>query len=301
MEDMKFHPAADLFPLLEGEEFEALKESIREYGQLEPIVTSRDKEILDGRNRYRACMELGLTPKFYPLAVGHKDTLESVYAVETNIKRRNLTASQRAQISADARGLFEEEAARRRKATQKNDAAKAVSANLREQEKSKASESVAEVFNISPRLADQAKRVKHNAIPEVVEEVKKGGLSVNAAEHISKLPAKEQANVLSMEPKLRKKAIKESRERASDPKELDDAYRGLYQSKYGPSKDFETWTIQFGECLQFMAESHFLPEYMAENFPHYTDINVRDFLDDATAYLNKFNQAWEKRNARKTN
>ena len=39
-----FHAAADLFPLLRGAAF--------------------DERILDGRNRYRACLEAGLEPQF---------------------------------------------------------------------------------------------------------------------------------------------------------------------------------------------------------------------------------------------
>jgi len=34
---LEFHPAANLFPLLEGEAFDALVEDIRERGLLEPL------------------------------------------------------------------------------------------------------------------------------------------------------------------------------------------------------------------------------------------------------------------------
>ena len=61
--DMKFNQIADLFPLIEGNEFELLCEDIQKEGLNHPIILL-DEEILDGRNRYRACIEVDIEPRY---------------------------------------------------------------------------------------------------------------------------------------------------------------------------------------------------------------------------------------------
>ena len=62
------HPFADAFPLIEGEEFEELVNDIKTHGLRQPIVLNHDRTVLiDGRNRYRACMAAGVDPVFETL------------------------------------------------------------------------------------------------------------------------------------------------------------------------------------------------------------------------------------------
>lgn len=51
------HPAAAVFPLIDGDDFNDLCESIRMHGVQHPAVV-RGNELLDGRNRMRACEAL---------------------------------------------------------------------------------------------------------------------------------------------------------------------------------------------------------------------------------------------------
>jgi ParB-like nuclease family protein len=89
--EREFHPIANIFPLLEGEAFAELVEDIRAHGLREDIVIYEEK-ILDGRNRYRACLEAGVEPT--ETWYGGDDPAEYVWS--KNGVRRHLTASQRA-------------------------------------------------------------------------------------------------------------------------------------------------------------------------------------------------------------
>jgi hypothetical protein len=86
---------AFVFPPLSREEYEKLKTSIRENGQLEPIAVFNG-EIYDGRHRYQACVDLGLEPIVTELA---PDCNFQAYVVAKNNDRRHLTESQRSMVA----------------------------------------------------------------------------------------------------------------------------------------------------------------------------------------------------------
>lgn len=91
----QFHPLADLFPLIEGTEFDELVASIRDHG-LRDAITLFDGAVLDGRNRYRACEAAGVEPRFEEFT----GTDIHAFVADKNLHRRNLKESQRAFIAA---------------------------------------------------------------------------------------------------------------------------------------------------------------------------------------------------------
>jgi hypothetical protein len=96
-----FHPLADIFPLIEGDELDQLVSSIRQSrGPREPIILYEDK-ILDGRNRARACAALGIEPSYRPLRQCDGDPL--TFVVDKNLHRRHLDDRQRASVAAKIR------------------------------------------------------------------------------------------------------------------------------------------------------------------------------------------------------
>ena len=97
---MKFHEIADLFPLIEGDEFQLLCEDIKKEGLNHPVILL-DDEILDGRNRYRACVEVGIEPRYEKFE--GEDPL--AFVLSENLHRRHLTISQRAALAAEVANI----------------------------------------------------------------------------------------------------------------------------------------------------------------------------------------------------
>jgi N6-adenosine-specific RNA methylase IME4 len=96
-EIMNFHPIAELFPMLEGTELETLARDIKAYGLREPITTYRG-EILDGRNRYAACVIAEVEPTFREYQGDESGLL--AFVVSANLHRRHLNETQRAGVAS---------------------------------------------------------------------------------------------------------------------------------------------------------------------------------------------------------
>lgn len=95
-EALQFHPVAAIFPLMTGAEFEELVEDIRAHGLISPIVLHEGK-VLDGRNRYRACLTAKIEPRFTPFT----GTDPLAFVISVNMRRRHLTRAQKREVIAE--------------------------------------------------------------------------------------------------------------------------------------------------------------------------------------------------------
>ena len=78
-------------------EYESLKSSIQEQGQLFPIVVNQDRVILDGHHRYKTCHELGIKPSVLVKQFENRPQ-EKKFIVEVNRSRRHLNEFQRIEL-----------------------------------------------------------------------------------------------------------------------------------------------------------------------------------------------------------
>jgi ParB-like chromosome segregation protein Spo0J len=168
---MRVHRLAKYFPILEGEEFDALVGDIKKNGQLEPIVLF-DDQVLDGVNRYNACKKLGVEPKVKTFK--GRDPLS--YVISVNIRRRHLNPSQKAALAVELLPEFEAEARERRAHRQSAESLPTDSHGY-----ASASVQAANSVGVSGRSVDRAKRVKETDT-KLFDEVVQGKKSVDAAD-----------------------------------------------------------------------------------------------------------------------
>jgi hypothetical protein len=128
-----------------------------------PIWTHEGR-IIDGRNRYRACLELDIEPDFHEW--DGKGSLVSK-VVSLNLHRRHLDASQRAMIGARIKPEYEAEAKARQSHGQ-TAPGRTLVANLPQAlVEGKSRDQAAEAVNVSPRLIESASKVRRDGTPEL--------------------------------------------------------------------------------------------------------------------------------------
>jgi hypothetical protein len=229
MPDVPFHEAASIFPMMTGDDLDGMVNDIRERGLMCPIETL-DGKIIDGRNRYRACLLVPCEPDFVEvdgLPEAKDDPV--AYVVSLNLHRRHMTPSQCAMVAAKAIERYSKDAkGRQGKRTD-------ISANLRESEAGKASEKIAAATGVSARSVDHGTKVLDQGSTALVEAVESGDVSVSAAAKLADLPKAEQNAAV----KGGKNAIKDAVSSPKPPKE---------KPRFGVSDQFFDWlgNIAFG-------------------------------------------------------
>lgn len=176
-----YHEVAGIFPLMQGEEYEGLKADIAANGLLEPVWLHPDNHmIVDGRNRHRACVELGIEPTFRYW--NGKGSLVS-FVVSLNLKRRHLDGSQRAMVAAKIANM-------KRSDTLRQNTDRSIDLSVSQDQ-------AAEILNVSVPSVKRAKVVQEHGTPELIAAVEKGEIAVSTAATIAQAPPEEQIAIMA--------------------------------------------------------------------------------------------------------
>ena len=176
--ELEVHPVATIFPMMTDEEYQGLKDDIQKSGQQEPIIVWR-KQLIDGRNRLKACVELNIKPVWVEI---DKDSDPIQYVLSHNLHRRHLTESQRAMVGAKLRDIYDQAASERRKSGLKKGDQAPVGANWAEREKlGRSRDKAGEAVAVSGNSIDRATTVLKKGTPEQIAAVEQGKLAVSKA------------------------------------------------------------------------------------------------------------------------
>lgn len=184
----KVHPVANIVPMMSAAEYQRLVASIRKVGQLDPIMINDGGLIIDGRNRYRACMALKVKPIFKSLRLREGVSLLE-YVLAKNIDRRHLTASVRAMVAADAREYLlktegktslESFTKRINGQTDDNDSGVGECENL----------------NVSKTYIQRALNIKKRGCQELEDAVRRGMINVTEADRLATFPVPVQKRLI---------------------------------------------------------------------------------------------------------
>ena len=186
-ENMQYHPIADIFPLLDGQPFRDLVDDIRQHGLREPIWVYED-QILDGRNRWRACCEVNAALRFKQ----YEGDDPVGFVVSLNLHRRHLNESQRGMVGSKLAKLK-------------------VGKPNRENSTDYSNKSAAELLNVSDYTIKSAKKVQNKGTPDLIKKVEAGTVRVSTAADIATLPENQQDIIVGLGEKAILMAAKEIR------------------------------------------------------------------------------------------
>lgn len=210
MTQYEFHELANIFPLMNGKEYDDLVNDIKANGLIEPVMLS-DNKIIDGRNRYRACSDAGIECEFNELKYQTFSQLIS-FVVSKNLHRRHLESGQRAACVADANDIINKlkEEARQRQATSEQGiyGGKPLSQKIDEPvDMGRTDDKLAELFNTNRQYVSDAIKIKEQR-PDLHEKVKSGEIKIADAKReikrdevissLESIEVKEQKEILGL-------------------------------------------------------------------------------------------------------
>lgn len=170
---MNFHPLSELFPLMQGREFDELVADIEQNGLREPVWLY-DGLILDGRNRWRACNQIGAEAA----TRAYEGDNPLKFVISLNLHRRHLNESQRAMVAARIATLPQ--------------GARTDIASIDAMSQPQA----AELMSVGRASLQRAREVLTSGTPGLVAAVEAGEIPVSAAAAIARRPAAEQAEIV---------------------------------------------------------------------------------------------------------
>jgi transcriptional regulator with XRE-family HTH domain len=205
-------------PLTESE-FQALERSILAEGCRDALVLWQDV-LVDGHNRYEICQRHGI-----PFKVTENTSFRNLddvklWMIDNHLGRRSVSDFQRGVLALRKKEIMAARAAELSAQAAAEDAAIAPpEPAVAEEAKAKPAamplasrEDIARAARLSANTISQIEKIQKSATPELVEAVRSGTISINAAATVASLPEAAQVAAVAGGKKQLQQAAKEVRE-----------------------------------------------------------------------------------------
>lgn len=188
--DHPFHPLCELFPPMSEDAFSELVSDIKQNGLRYPIYKERSSGlIIDGRNRYLACLKAKVRPR-YEIWNGKTEALLPL-VISLNVKRRHLDVVQKVEVALKLIDTKPGEKMNQWTSSGRMTIKKA-----------------AVLLGISEDTLQRARSIEQNAVPQLRKIVKNHQMSFLQAAAIASMSSTEQRRLLQQSVTL--KAVKHS-------------------------------------------------------------------------------------------
>ena len=161
-----------MLPQLSKQEYESLKQSIKENVQYVPIIVSSRNGVLDGHNRLKICHELGIEPK---ISIRNFEDVEQekLFVIECNLQRRHLNAFQRTELALKLKPILQTIAKRNESLAGKG---------VRIQTPlGRVDQELGNHANVSKDTVRKVEAILHEATPDLIDKARQGQRTINKA------------------------------------------------------------------------------------------------------------------------
>lgn len=201
---------------LTSHEYDALERSILAEGCRDALVVWGDI-LIDGHNRYTICQKHGIP--FNTVQNDKFGTIEDVmlWMIDNHLARRSVSDFQRGMLALRKKAILSARV-KAQKESEPEAAPESAAEPVQERPPLATREEIAKVAGISSNTVSRIEKIQKTATPELVEAVRTGTISLNAAAAVASLPSEEQVAAVNGGKKELRQVAKQVREAKAPPR-----------------------------------------------------------------------------------
>jgi hypothetical protein len=176
---LQVHPVAEMFPLIEGDDYQSLVEDVKRHGVREPVWLHPDGSIIDGRNRARAAADAGA---HLPTRTWDGTGSLVEFVLSLNLHRRHLTSSQKAVLADSIEPMLAAEAKKRqRQGGEISQQGSQIVDYPDSSNEGKAAQQAAKLVGTNRQYVADVKKIRQAGRTDIIAQIQSGSLTVPQA------------------------------------------------------------------------------------------------------------------------